>query len=144
MHPSPEIQVLTGFTSLAFGAGPGEAKAVFGAPDEETVLEDEVFNRPKLLWHYHHLALSLFFDLNNKSLFCSAECKHPDTLLFGEKVMGSNEKTLIELLKKHNYTLSEKEVLPWGETCLNFDEAGLEAYFENKKLIALSFSEKGL
>lgn len=143
MPPSPEIQVLTGFTSLAFGAGPDKAKSVFGAPEEETLLEDEVFNRPKLLWHYHHLALSLFFDLNNKSQFCSAECKHIDTLIFGEKVMGTNEKTLIELLKKHQYSLSEREVLPWGEICLNFEEAGLEAYFENKKLIALSFSEKG-
>jgi hypothetical protein len=139
----PEIVLLSGFAGLPFGSDPEKANAVFGSPDEESVLEDEVFNRPKLLRHYHALELSLFFDLSRNKQFCSAECKHPDTLLFGEKVMGTNEKTLLELLKKHNYTLSDREVLPWGETCLNFDEAGLEAYFENKKLIALSFSEKG-
>ncbi len=142
MLSPPEIQLLSGFNTLPFGADPGKANALFGAPDEETVLEDEVFHKPKLLWHYHQLGLSLFFDGSQEKQFCSAECKHPDTLLWGEKVMGMNEKSLLEVLKKHNYVLSEREVLPWGETCLNFDEARLECYFENKKLIALSFSAK--
>ena len=142
MPAPPEIQLLSGFATLPFGADPAQANAVFGYPDEETVLEDEVFNRPKLLWHYRIPGLSLFFDLSQEKQFCSAECKHPNTLLYGEIVMGMNEKALLDLLKKHNYTLSEREVLPWGETCLNFDEAGLECYFENKKVNALTFSAK--
>ena len=142
MPATPQIRLLSGFETLPFGANPAKAKDLFGAPDEESTLEDEVFNQPKLLWHYHTTALSLFFDYSGEKHFFSAECKHPDTLLFGEKVIGMNEKTLMDLLKKYNYPLSEREVLPWGETCLNFDEAGLECYFKNKKLIALVISAK--
>jgi len=138
----PEILLLSGFSSLPFGAEPGKANAAFGKAEEESVLEDEIFHRPKMLWHYRHLDLTLFFDLNHEKRFCSAECKHPETQLWGQKVMGMDEKSLQELLKTHNYTLSEREVLPWGETCLSFDEAELECYFENKKLVALSFSAK--
>jgi hypothetical protein len=56
--------------------------------------------------------------------------------------VGWPEKPVQELLKAQHYVVSERELLPWGETCLSFDEAGLECYFENKKLIALSISEK--
>ncbi len=141
MPPRTQIQLLSGFETLPFGANPDKAMAVFGPPNEERELEDEVFNRPKLLWYYNNLALSLFFDLSHDRHFCSAECKHPDTLLFGETIIGASEKTVLELLKKNKHPLSEREVLPWGEICLHFDEAGLECYFENNHLIALNFSE---
>jgi len=141
---APEIQVNYGFSKLSFGSSPDQATSVFGEPNEVTEIEDEIFLKPKLLWHYHIPNMTLFFENVKKIYFSSAECKHQDTLLFGEKVMGADEKTLLELLKKHQYSLSERESLPWGEICLHFEEAGLECYFENKRLVALTFSQKAI
>ena len=142
MTEAPEIQVNYGFSKLPFGSSPAHVTSVFGEPGEVTEIEDEIFLKPKLLWHYHSLKMTLFFENGKDIYLSSAECKHQDTLLFGEKVIAADEKTILELLKKHQYALSERESLPWGEICLHFDEARLECYFENKRLVALTFSQK--
>jgi hypothetical protein len=45
-----------------------------------------------------------------------------------------DEKALAAFMKSSGYSLSETEQTTWGEKRLGFDEAGIDAFFEHKKL----------
>jgi len=42
-------------------------------------------------------------------------------------------------MKAHNYLLTDTEIQDWGEKRLSFDDAGLDCYFENGKLVSINF-----
>jgi hypothetical protein len=42
-------------------------------------------------------------------------------------------------MKSHTFQLSDTEQQEWGEKRLSFDEAGLDCYFENNKMISINF-----
>jgi hypothetical protein len=71
--------------------------------------------------------------------FGSVEVDNEETLLFGKKLFSLNEQQLIDLMKEHNYTLTDTEKQDWGEKRLSFDEAGLDCYFENGKMSSVNF-----
>ena len=143
--PAPlQIQLLEGFCTLRFGSDPASAKLLFGDPGEEDVLKDEVFERETLVFHYPDSEFSLFFEKNPEPQLHNVECENPEVLLNGQKPFSLGEKELSAFLKASGYSLSEREQLPWGELCLSFDSAGLTCYFQNNKLVALSFSSKVL
>lgn len=139
MSQTPEIRLLKGLSSLDFGCKTPEACSLFGSPQEEQSLSDEVFNTSSLVYHYWDHGFSLFFDNHKGQSFASVEIDNPEALLFGTKVFSLNESQLIELLKQNGYALSESEKEGWGEKRLTFDEAGLDCYFENGRLISVNF-----
>jgi hypothetical protein len=135
----PEIKLLNGFCSVTFGEKPEGIKKVFGEPEETQTLHDEVLNTSSTVFHYWDLGFSLFFDKNKNETFCSAEIDNHDTLLFGVKIFTLNEKSFTELMKSHGFKLSDTETHEWGEKRLSFDEAGLDTYFENNKMVSVNF-----
>lgn len=68
------------------------------------------------------------------------EVDNAETLLFGSPVFSLKEAEIVELLREHNYKLSDTERHEWGEKRLGFDDACLDFYFENGKLNTISFS----
>ncbi len=69
----------------------------------------------------------------------SVEVDNRDALLFNLKIFSFNEKQLIELLNSNGFKLSDTEKQDWGEKRVSFDDAGLDCYFENDKLVSLNF-----
>lgn len=139
MSQNPEIRPLTGFCSLNFGQTKEEAIALFGPPSEEQTLTDAVFDTSSLVFHYWDLGFSLFFDNLKSQIFASVEIDNPETLLFGIKLFELNENEVTELLKSKGFPLSESEKESWGEKRLSFDDAGLDCYFQNNKLLSVNF-----
>lgn len=139
MFEKPEIKLLSGFCTLAFGATTEEAKLVFGPPEEEQVITDEILNNNSLVYHYWNEGFSLFFNTNLNYSFSSVEIDNKELVLFDVKIFSLKEKEIIELMKKHGYSLSDTEVHKWGEKRISFDEAGLDCYFENSKLVSVNF-----
>ncbi len=142
MFQSFQILPLFGFKEISFGSTPTHVKSLLGEALEESILDDEFLNQKKQVWHYPKLGLSFFFTLEPKLSLCSIECSNKATELFKQKVMDLDEKQFLNLMKENSYTLSDREQLPWGEICFSFDEIELECYFQNKKMQALSFSQK--
>ncbi len=139
MFEKPEIKLLEGFCTLAFGASKEEAVLVFGEPEEIQNLTDDILNNNSMVYHYWNEGYSLFFNTNQNQTFCSVEIDNKDVLLFETCLFALKEKEIIDLMKQHGYQLSDSEVHKWGEKRLSFDEAGLDCYFENGKLVSVNF-----
>lgn len=140
MLEKPEIKLLRGFCSLAFGANKENAIVIFGQPEEIQNLSDDVLNNNSLVYHYWDQGYSLFFDINKNQSFCSVEIDNKKTILFEVEIFTLKEKEIIELLKQNGFALSDTEVHNWGEKRISFDEACLDCYFENNKLMSVNFS----
>ncbi|MCC6370301.1 MAG: hypothetical protein IT236_04775 [Bacteroidia bacterium] len=139
MPNHPEIKLLKGFSSLAFGASKENAVLLFGEPEETQNIDDEILNNHSLVYHYWDQGYSLFFDLNKNSTFCSVEIDNKDTLLFNTKIFTLKEKEIVALMKENGYALTDTEVHQWGERRVSFDDACLDCYFENHKLVSVNF-----
>lgn len=139
MDFTPQINLLKGFCTLNFGVSAVDAELVFGKPEEIQVLDDTILETSCTVYHYWGSGFSLFFDNKNAMKFGSVEVDNHDTLLFGKKIFSLSEQQLIDLMKEHNYTLTDTEKQDWGEKRLSFDEAGLDCYFENGKMSSVNF-----
>ena len=139
MDFTPQINLLKGFCTLNFGVSAVDAELVFGKPEEIQVLDDNILETSCTVYHYWDSGFSLFFDNKNSMKFGSVEVDNKDTLLFGKELFSLNEQQLIDLMKEHNYTLTDTEKQDWGEKRLSFDEAGLDCYYENGKMSSVNF-----
>lgn len=139
MDFTPQINLLKGFCTLNFGVTAVDAELVFGKPEEIQVLDDTILETSCTVYHYWDSGFSLFFDNKNSMKFSSVEVDNEETLLFSKKIFSLNEQQLIDLMKEHNYTLTDSEKQDWGEKRLSFDEAGLDCYFENGKMSSVNF-----
>lgn len=139
MDFTPQINLLKGFCTLNFGVTAVDAELVFGKPEEIQVLDDTILETSCTVYHYWDSGFSLFFDNKNSMKFSSVEVDNKETLLFSKKIFSLNEQQLIDLMKEHNYTLTDSEKQDWGEKRLSFDEAGLDCYFENGKMSSVNF-----
>lgn len=139
MSLQPEINLLKGFCNLPFGASKEEALMLFGEPEEIQNLSDNILNNNSLVFHYWDQGFSLFFSTGAQQQFCSAEIDNRDTSLFGTKLFSLKEKEIVDLMRQNGYDLSDSEVHNWGEKRISFDEAGLDCYLENNKLVSINF-----
>lgn len=139
MFEKPEIKLLRSFCVLPFGSSKDKAVEVFGQPEEIQNLTDDILNNNSMVYHYWNEGYSLFFDTNRDQSFCSVEIDNKETLLFDIKIFTLKEKEIIELMKQQGYSLSDSEVHKWGEKRISFDEAGLDCYFENNRLVSVNF-----
>ena len=139
MFEKPEINLLKSFCTLPFGSSKDKAVEVFGQPEEIQNLTDDILNNNSMVYHYWNEGYSLFFNTNTDQSFCSVEIDNKETLLFEVRIFSLKEKEIIELLKKNGFNLSDSEVHKWGEKRVSFDEAGLDCYFENNKLVSVNF-----
>lgn len=139
MFEKPEIELLKSFCTLPFGSSKEKAIEVFGQPEEVQDLSDEILNTHSTVFHYWNEGYSLFFDTNRNQAFCSVEIDNRDAVLFNTPIFSLKEKEVLELMKQNGYALSDSEVHKWGEKRLSFDEAGLDCYFENGRLVSINF-----
>lgn len=92
-----------------------------------------------MVYHYWNEGYSLFFNTNQNQTFCSVEIDNKEVLLFETRLFALKEKEIVDLMKQRGYQLSDSELHKWGEKRLSFDEAGLDCYFENGKLVSVNF-----
>jgi hypothetical protein len=139
MNFSPEIRLLKGFGTLHFGQFPADAIKLLGEPEETQTLEDDILETSSYVLHYWSKGISLFFDNHNNKIFNCVEVDNTETLLFGKKIFDLREKEIIELMKENGFKIHDSENHEWGEKRVSFDEAGLDCYFENHKLVSVNF-----
>ena len=139
MKFTPQINLLNGFSNYKFGQSIAEAEILFGKAEETQVLDDPILETSCTVLHYWELGFSLFFDNKNLKKFSSVEVDNNDTTLFSELVFTLKEVQLIDLMKQNNFTLTDTEQQEWGEKRISFDDAGLDCYFENGKLVSINF-----
>lgn len=139
--PVLEIQLKQGLNGLLFGAGSAEATALLGEPNEIEALEQENEDDPETeLWYYDNHGLCLFFEADPDFELTSIEINNENALLFGVKIFEMNEDQVIELMKANGFSEMYTEDEEWGEKLLSFDDALIDFYFEEGKLVSANWS----
>ncbi len=134
-----EIFPKVGLNVLKFGTSVDQAVTIFGEPEEQENISNDLMKTSSLVYHYWNKGISLFFNSNNHLAFTCAEVDYPNTLLFGENIFNLNQDEIITLFEKNNYQVSETEEHEWGEVRVSFDEALIDLYFENEALRSINF-----
>jgi len=84
--------------------------------------------------------VTLFFEgTETEMIFTACETSDKNSLMFGEKIFEKSEKQIIEMMKSFKYTDVESEMEDWGEKRVTFNDAMIDFYFDNEKLINVSW-----
>jgi hypothetical protein len=127
-----------GLDKLAFGMNRDEVSQIIGKPDETDMDTEEGFTSE--MWIYSGKNITLFFEGEDLPVLVCVEAFNPDTLLFGEKVFGMTERSIIDMMQKNGYKEVDTEDENWGERRVSFDDAMIDFYFENGKLNTVNWS----
>jgi hypothetical protein len=134
-----EIKPLIGFGDLTFGASPSDVESIFGEPEEIEDLPGEADESDAEVWNYWEDGHTVFFEKDLGGRCTSFETDNNNSVLFGSHVFDLNEKELIQLMEKNGYKEIDIEDEEWGERRVSFSDAVMDFYFENDKLISVSW-----
>ena len=136
---SIEILPLKGLNVLEFGCDCEKALSILGEPEEKETLKDDVLNADSEVFHYWEKGISLFFNRQSGLKLTCIEVDCADATLFGKLIFELSEKKIIELFRENKFEVTETETHDWGEKRVSFDDALMDLYFENGKLISINF-----
>lgn len=134
-----EIKPKEGINDLLFGKTRAEAQVLFGKPDETEKIESGVAEYKTEVWHYWSKGFSLFFDENVEYKFTCAEIDNRNATIWEMPVFLLSEKEIIDLFLSKGYRDMDSEVHEWGEKRVSFDDALVDLYFENNRLISVNY-----
>jgi hypothetical protein len=134
-----EIRPLVGFGELKFGADQSDVENYLGEPQEIEDLPGEADESDAEVWNYWDQGHTVFFekDMGNK---CTCfETDNDEAILFGKTIFDLNEKQIIELMETNDYREIDTEDEEWGERRVSYSDAVMDFYFEEDKLISVSW-----
>lgn len=142
-----EIRPGKGFGELNFTATDQQVLEYLGDPDTTEVVDDEEDSMSTILWDYVDAGFSLFFEGEQTARLSTCETDNADTVLFGKKIFDLSEDEIIELMKEKGYKNIDTDNEIWGEKRISFDDALIDFYFKNDRLISINWgvviNEKG-
>ena len=133
------IEPKKGFGDLTFGTRIEEVLEVAGQADDVEDLEDNDGEYNTIVMNYWNKEYNTFFEGEDKSLLTCIETSNKAAVLFDKKVFDLNDDQIVELMKAHGYELTDSEEEIWGEKRLSFENALMDFYFENGKLITINW-----
>ncbi len=135
-----EINLHKGLSTMRFGATFEEAVALLGEPSEVESLENEVNGQLEtLLCFYNDSGLTLFFEGGATRTLSCVETDNHNMTLFGRRIFEMTEDEVIALMQANGYSELFIEMEAWGEKRVSFDDALIDFYFENGKLVTVNW-----
>jgi len=134
-----EIIPLEGFGVLKFGANQSEIEGILGEPEEIEDLPGEADESDAEVWNYWEDGHTVFFEKDYDGKCTCFETDNEESLLFGKKVFKMNEAEIISLMEKKGFKELETEDEEWGERRVSFSDAVVDFYFEDDKLVSVSW-----
>ncbi|MFC2100694.1 hypothetical protein ACFLRZ_02570 [Bacteroidota bacterium] len=128
-----------GFGDLHFGISIEEVIDIAGQADDVEDLEDNDGEYNTLVMNYWKDEYNVFFEGEEKSLLTCIESSNRNAILFDNKVFELGEKELIDLMEYHGFELTDTEEEIWGEKRLSFENALMDFYYENGKLVTINW-----
>lgn len=139
MSNNLEIKPLIGFGDLKFGAEQSVVENYFGEPQEIEDLPGEADESDAEVWNYWDDGHTVFFDNDLKNKCTCFETDNDEATLFGKTVFDMGEKEVVELMKYKGYKDLDIEDEEWGERRVSFSDAVVDFYFEDNKLVSVSW-----
>ncbi|NQU34107.1 MAG: hypothetical protein HQ521_12810 [Bacteroidetes bacterium] len=143
MLSSYKIIPNTGFGTFEFGIDMDTFVEKFGEPEEvDTIDEDEELNT--MILHYWNKGFSLFFVGLSNPILAGVETDHPDTELYGQKIMGKTEEEIISLMAENGQIDSEEGIEEnvgdsHNDRRLSYDESMMDFFFRDEQLVYMNF-----
>jgi hypothetical protein len=132
-----EIIPNKGLDGLLFGTDIESFVNKYGEPEEvQNFDEDEELNTTVL--HYWKEGFSAFFVGYSAPILAGIEIDHPETSLFGTKILGLSEEELVQFMKEHDYTNYETDQEDTDKR-LSYDVGMMDFFFRDNKLIYMNF-----
>lgn len=141
-----EIIPLKGYGALNFGDDSEHVITLLGAPEEVENLEDEdVFHT--VILYYWEKGITVFFEGRDRSVVSCFESENASSTMFGKEVFSMNETEIIALMTAKGYEVAETEMETSGEKRISYDDAMIDFFFMEDKLVAVNWgvlvNEKG-
>lgn len=134
-----EIRPLVGFGDLKFGADQAEVENYLGEPQEIEDLPGEADESDAEVWNYWDDGHTVFFEKDMDNKCTCIETDNDEAILFGKKVFDLNENQIIELMETNGFREIDSEDEEWGERRVSYSDAVMDFYFEDDKLISVSW-----
>ncbi|MCB2208217.1 MAG: hypothetical protein KQH67_07945 [Bacteroidetes bacterium] len=133
-----EIKPNKGLGELEFGMKMDAFIDTYGEPEEiDSFDDDEELNTTVL--HYWTKGISIFFVGLYTQILAGIETDHPDTSLFGKKIMNLTEEEIVELMKNNGESHFEVEVEKDKDKMLSYDLSMMDFFFRDDKLVYMNF-----
>ena len=131
-----------GYGDIKFGVALDVFVEKYGEPEEvESIGEDEDYATTVL--HYWEKSLSIFFVGVSNPVLTGIETDHPESALFGEKIMDKSKEDIIALMKKNglsSYDEGDDEFVADNEIIrVSYDESMMDFFFQDNQLIFMNF-----
>ena len=131
------IKIKKGLGDIDFGMPVEEIVKKLGTADEVESIDNAADESTTVL-RYNDLGLTLFCEGDNPVLACIDVCNE-DCTLFGELAFEKNERELVSLMVKNNYTEQDIDEEDWGERRVTFPEGNIDFYLDEGELVSIIF-----
>lgn len=142
-----EVRPGKGFGELDFTASDQQVLDFLGEPDATEMVDDDEDRMNTILWDYVEQGFSLFFEGAQTTRLSTCETDNPETTLFGYRIFEMFEDEIIEMMKDQGYKNIDSDNEIWGEKRVSFDDALIDFYFKNDRLLSINWgvmlNEKG-
>ncbi len=129
------INIKQGIGDIRFHMPIEEVVALLGTADEVENI-DNAADEPTTVLHYLDLGLTLFFEDENPQLAC-IDIANEECTLFDKEVFDLDERQIVELMVKNNYTEQDVDEEDWGERRVSFPEGDIDFYFDEDELVSI-------
>lgn len=132
-----EIKPKIGLGDIKFGEIPENVTKIFGEPEQaEEITSDDDLKTTILSYNN---GVTIFLEGIVEPVVSNFDIDNKKASLFGKEIFGMQENDIIALMNEKGYREIEKEEEEWGEVRLTFDDALVDFYFEEEKLVAVSW-----
>lgn len=129
------IKIKKGIGDLTFGMPVEEVVNLMGTADEVENIDNAADESTTVL-RYNEEGLTLFCEGENPTLAC-IDVSNEDCTLFGETIFDLEERNLVDLMVKNNFTEQDVDEEDWGERRVTFNEGNIDFYYDNGDLISV-------
>ena len=129
------IDIKKGLGDLKFNMPVEDIVGLLGNADEVENIDNAADESTTVL-HYNDLGITLFCEGENPTLAC-IDVDNEDTTLFDKMVFDMDERKIVELMVKHNYTEQDADEEDWGERRISFPEGNIDFYFDEGELVSI-------
>jgi hypothetical protein len=135
------IKLKEGIDQINFGLSIENVCSLLSSPSEVEEIGEDI-DYPTTILHYENQGLSLFFDNSSQeSALSCIDVHNPQMTIFDKKVMGSSIHDIEQLMIKNGVFNETMEKEDWGEERISFEEKNIDFYFNDGKLISITFGK---
>lgn len=132
-----EIIPNEGFGSIKFGMDMDKLAEIVGEPEEIMSFDDEE-ELSIVVLHYWDQGFTVFMDGLTRQVVAGIELDHPDSTLYGKKLIGQTEEVVIAFMKSKGLSKYEVE-MEEKDKRYSFDESMMDFFFVEGKLEYMNF-----